>query len=146
MTRINLLRAAVAALTTMVLAACGTAAGDGGTVDADPAGGVAGMCAEDQPDCIDTPQLTDDEPVEIDETGIEQLRRDAQFYLGKREDELNELVRVGRIGDERMALTEDYQVGRITVELDDLDGDGIATVTTAIVELPGGPETFEFGK
>ena len=149
MTRSNLLIAAVAVIMTMGSAACGTAA-DGAEApssDAVDSGGdtAAGMCPQEEPDCIDTPELADDEPVAIDETGIEQLRRDAQFYLGAQQDALNEHVRIGRIGDEHLALTEDYRIGRITVELDDLDGDGIPVVTSATVELPDGPETFELG-
>jgi hypothetical protein len=154
MTRINLGLASVSVLMMLALAACGpTAGGDGtaagldGTGDADQADSgddpAAGICPQDQPACIDTPQLYDDEPVTIDDTGIEQLRRDARFYLGKSQGELHELVRIGRIGDEHLALTEDYQVGRITVELDDVAGSGTPVVTSATVELPGGPETFD---
>lgn len=146
MTRIDLLIAGVGVIATMGLAACGTADGAvpgrfepaGSSVDS-----AAAMCSQDEPDCTDTPQLADDEPVAIDETGIEQLRRDARFYLGAQKDDLNEHVRIGRIGDEHMALTDDYQVGRITVELDDLRGDGMPVVTSATVELPDGPETFQ---
>jgi hypothetical protein len=132
----------IALLMTLVLAACATATGTSSA--SDDGGAPAGMCPQDQPDCIDTPQLVDDEPVAIDEDGVEQLRRDARFYLGRLQDELNELVRVGRIGDEHMALTDDYVVGRITVELDDVDGGAI--VTSATVELPDGPETFELDR
>lgn len=147
MTHTRLLIASVVVLVAMGLSGCGAAAQDTGTAGADPAGAgadaAAGMCPQENPDCIDTPELVDDEPVAIDETGVEQLRRDAQFYLGAQEDELTELVRIGRVDDEHMALTEDYQIGRITVELDDLDGDGTPVVTSATVELPDGPETFE---
>jgi hypothetical protein len=103
----------------------------------------AGMCPQEEPDCVDTPQLEDDAPVTIDESGIEQLRRDARFYLGAPQDELSEQVRIGRINDEHMALTEDYQIGRITVELDDRNGDVNPVVTRVTVELPDGPETFD---
>ena len=147
MTRINLFMAAVTVLMAMGLAACATAAAGSGPAGSDPgasrAGSAAGMCMQEQPDCIDTPQLADEDPIPIDETGIEQLRRDARFYLGAQQDELSEHVRVGRIDAEHMALTEDYRIGRITVELDDRDGDGTAVVTSATVELPDGPETFE---
>lgn len=134
---------AVAVVLALGLAACATGAQGAATTAPAPisdAGSVAGMCAVDQPDCVDTPQLSNDEPVTIDETGIAQLRRDARFYLGVQQSELNELVRIRRIGDEQRALTEDYVLGRITVELDDVDGDVI--VTSATVELPDGPETF----
>jgi hypothetical protein len=147
MTRIRLVIAVLAVVTMVGLAACGTAAQDVGSAVSEPVddGGdaVAGACLEGEPDCIDTPQLAEGEPVEIDETGIAQFRRDAQHYLGATQDELSEHVRIGRIGDEHMALTEDYQIGRITVELDDIDGDGTPVVTSATVELPDGPETFE---
>ncbi|HUF76864.1 MAG TPA: hypothetical protein VMM35_11330 [Longimicrobiales bacterium] len=145
MTRIRLLMAVATALMTIGLAACATAPDSAGTGDPDPPGGeaIAGMCAQEEPDCVDTVELLDDEPVTVDETAIEQFRRDAQFYLGASEGELTELIRVARIGDERFALTEDYVIGRITVELDDLDGGGAPVVTSATVELPDGPETFE---
>ncbi len=138
MTRIALFVAACA----LALAACGTpdeavSSSDGG----DPA---AGMCPVGQPDCLDTPQITDGEPVEIGEEGVEQLRKDAQFYLGVPEGELPDIdtIRIGRRGEEHMALTEDYRVGRMTMGLDDEDGDGTYEVTEVTVELPDGPETF----
>jgi hypothetical protein len=131
--------ATLALVTSAVLAGCAaptTATGSSG----DPgAGGVAGMCVEGATDCVDTPQLTGD-PMPIDETGIRQFRRDAKFYLGKPESELPEMIRVARVDDESYALTDDYQIGRITVELDDR-GDG-PVVTKSTVELPDGPETF----
>lgn len=40
-----------------------------------------------------------------------------------------------------MILTEDYVLGRITVELD-ADTEGAFRAVTATVELPDGPETF----
>lgn len=130
----------------MALTGCGAQAGDDAVASApsDPgAGGVAAMCAQDQPDCVDTPQLASDEPVAIDETAVEQFRRDAKYYLGRPRDEVPELIRIARIDDDDFAVTDDYQVGRITVELDDVDGDGNPVVTSATVELPDGPETFE---
>ena len=141
MIRMTLPVAGVALILALGLAACAPAAEPTASEPVSTTNPAAGMCAQDQPDCVDTPQLTDDEAVTIDETGIEQFRRDAQFYLGKPQNELNETVRVGRIGDEHMALTEDYRIGRITVELDDVDGDLV--VTSATVELPDGPETFK---
>ncbi|HVM18972.1 MAG TPA: hypothetical protein VM307_03325 [Egibacteraceae bacterium] len=128
-------------------AACGPqdAAAGGASADApvaDDADPAAGICAADQPDCVDTPQLNDDEPVAVDQTGIKQFRRDARFYLGRPQTELSEFVRIGRIDDEHMMLTEDYRIGRITVELDTLDGADAPVVTSATVELPDGPETF----
>lgn len=139
MTRIALLVAACA----LALTACGTPdeAVSSPDAGADPA---AGACAMDDPDCVDTPQDTDGEPVEIGEEGTEQLREDAQFYMGVQEEELPDIdtVRIGRRGDEHMMLTEDYRVGRMTVDLDDVQGDGTFVVTEVTVELPEGPETF----
>ena len=133
-------------LLAMGLAACGGQSADDTVVSAPSgagAGGAAGMCLEGTEDCIDTPQLASEEPVAIDETGIKQFRRDAKYYLGRPQDELTELIRIGRIDDEQFALTEDYRVGRITVELDDVNDDGKPIVTSSTVELPDGPETFK---
>jgi hypothetical protein len=61
--------------------------------------------------------------------------------LGLYEDDLAADVRIARRGSEQMALTEDYVLGRLTVELDE---DGSAyRVTSVTVELPAGPETLE---
>ncbi len=131
------------------LAACGAQDAESGAVSAPAgggAGGAAGTCAQDQPDCVDTPQLASDEPVPIDQTGIQQSRRDAKHYLGRTQDELNERIRIARIDDEQFMLTEDYQVGRITVELHDVKGNGTPIVTSATVELPDGPATFKLEK
>ena len=140
-------------LVAVMLAACGEAVGSTAAGDptdaaeptdtpADP-GPAAGMCLEGATECVDTPQLNSDEPVEIDETGIEQFRKDAKFYLGRPRSELNELIRIARIDDEQRAVTDDYQVGRISVELDTVNDGGEPIVTSATVELPDGPETFE---
>jgi hypothetical protein len=144
MNRSGLFVAAVAALA-LGSAACGLWSTDSRTVSSS-AGGAAGMCAEGQPDCVDTPQLNDGEPVAMDKTGIRQSRRDAKFYLGRKQSELNELIRIARIDDEQFMLTEDYRIGRITVELDDIDDNGKPIVTSATVELPDGPETFKLQK
>jgi hypothetical protein len=77
-----------------------------------------------------------------DEFPTESARETARGYLGMYEDDLPPDVRVARRGDEEFALTEDYRLGRVTVELDDTDGDGFR-VTSLVVELPDGPETFE---
>ena len=146
MNRISLTIAAAAL--TLGLSGCAAQGGDRAVASAPNggAGGAAGMCAEGTTDCVDTPQLLSEEPVAIDETGIRQFRKDAKYYLGRSQDELTELIRVGRIDDEQFALTEDYRVGRITVELDDLEGNGEPVVTSATVELPDGPETFKLKK
>lgn len=148
-------RTLTALLAAMLLTACGTevtdvaAPGDAATADpmepvgdgsaADP-GAAAGACLAGATDCDDIPGLADEQP--LDETGVEQFRRDAQAILGWDEAELSEFVRVARRGDEQFALTEDYVIGRLTAELDDLDGDGTFTVTQTTVELPDGPETY----
>lgn len=72
----------------------------------------------------------------------EEARQRARELLGTAEADLSDDVRVRRRGDEQFMLTEDYVLGRITVELDD-DGSGTFVVTSAVVELPDGPETFE---
>jgi hypothetical protein len=146
MNRTRLTVAAVSVIATMALTGCAAQTSSRTTVSAPSgggAGGAAGMCAEGATDCVDTPQLLSEEPVAIDETGIKQFRRDAKYYLGRSQDELNETIRIGRIGDEQFALTEDYRAGRITVELDKVDGKGEPIVTSATVELPDGPETFK---
>lgn len=134
-----------AAMMLTLVVACGPQPGAGTAASASSgnSGDAAGMCPQGEPDCVDTPQLLSDEPVEIDQTGIQQFRRDARFYLGRPQHELNERIRIARIDDEQFMLTEDYRVGRITVELDDLNGDGTPIVTSATVELPDGPETFK---
>jgi hypothetical protein len=70
-----------------------------------------------------------------------EAREDARGYLGMYESDLPDTVRIGRRGDEHFPLTRDYRLGRVTVELDDLDGSGYR-VTSLVVELPDGPETF----
>ncbi len=147
MKRINILALGIPLLLAVFLAACGdpagtTAAEQPTSAPADP-GAAAGMCIEGATECVDTPQLNSDEPVEIDETAVAQFRKDARYYLGRPQSELTELIRIGRIDDAQRALTEDYQVGRITVELDTPSSGGEPIVTTATVELPDGPETFE---
>jgi hypothetical protein len=70
----------------------------------------------------------------------DEAREQARGFLGMNEDDVPEEVRIGRRGDETFMLTEDYILGRSTVELDD-GGDGFRVVSVA-VELPDGPETF----
>ncbi len=74
-----------------------------------------------------------------DDEWVVQARDEARALLGTPEDELGADVRVGRRGSESMMLTEDYVLGRMTVELDDA-GAGYR-VTAVTVELPDGPET-----
>jgi hypothetical protein len=137
MTRRLLLSAAVL-LASLLLAACG-----GGTDPAAPgpdqpvAGPAAGMCPMENPDCIDTSM----DPGAGDAFDSEAEREAARGMLGLAEDELAPDVRVARRGAEQMMLTEDYRLGRKTVELD-ADRDGTMRVTAVTVELPEGPETI----
>jgi hypothetical protein len=71
---------------------------------------------------------------------IESLLENAASYLGTPEAGLDPAWRIGRRGDETFALTEDFVVGRFTVELDD-DGTGAFAVTGVTIELPGGAQT-----
>ncbi len=116
---------------------------DGDDTDAEP---TAGMCAEDTPDCVDTVVVGDEEdpdghdPVG-DEFDSQSATTQAEALLGLSETELGPDVRIGRRGEEQMMLTEDYVLGRMTVELDINDMDEWI-VTAVTVELPDGPETF----
>jgi hypothetical protein len=106
---------------------------------------LAGCGAQDtpveQPDVGAGGEVTDDGGGEVtDEFDTEQARADARALVGTPESELDGSVRVGRRGDEQMMLTEDYVLGRMTVELDERDGE--FRVTAVTVELPDGPETF----
>ena len=67
-------------------------------------------------------------------------RQEARGFLGMFEDDLPAEVRIARRGGESFMLTQDYVLGRSTVELDD-SGEGFRVVTVT-VELPDGPETF----
>lgn len=75
-----------------------------------------------------------------DEYPVEQARDGAHGLLGRYERDLPADVRIARKGTEQFMLTEDYVLGRMTVELD-AEGGGYR-VTSVTVELPGGPETF----
>lgn len=139
--RRQLVVALVAMATLAIVAAgCDTApiagspADDPAAAPGDGAGPPAtGMCAQGVPDCVDV-------VIEPDARDAEVLRDNAQALVGRTESELASSVRVGRRGDEQFALTEDYVVGRITVELDERAGDYV--VTAVVLELPDGPETF----
>lgn len=100
-------------------------------------GGSMAVCAPEAPDCVDTVVSDDGSQDEFD---AEQARSDARALLGTPETELDGSVRVGRRGDEQMMLTEDYVLGRMTVELDEREGE--FRVTAVTVELPDGPETY----
>ena len=105
----------------MVASACGS--GASANTDDDSA------CLVGSTDCADDP--TADFPVE-------EARQRATEMLGAPASELPDDVRIGRIGDESLDLTEDYQLGRLTVALDH-DGTPVVEVTA---ELPDGPETL----
>jgi hypothetical protein len=122
--------AAAAAAAALLLSACGTAfaGGSGDTPDND---------TPDNGSVVDP-----DDGDAGDEFPTDQAREEARGYLGMDEGDLPEEVRISRRGDETFMLTEDYVLGRATVELDDLDGDGFRVVSVT-VELPDGPETFE---
>lgn len=126
-----------------------------------PAGGGMAMCAPGVTDCVDTVVEPDqpgsdepapDQPVSEepaseepaeggDEFPTEQAREEARALLGMNEADLPDDVRIARRGDEQFMLTEDYVLGRRTVELDDTDGSGHRVVAVT-VELPDGPETY----
>ena len=128
--RVPPLIATIAALAAVALAmtACGA-----DTVT-DPEVPVSSEPGEDVGD-----DTTDDEfGADVD---ADAAREEARAVLGMPEEDLPEDVRISRRGDESFMLTEDYVLGRLTVELDD-DGDGYR-VTSVVVELPDGPETFE---
>lgn len=72
----------------------------------------------------------------------EQVVEDARNFLGQHERDLPDDVRIGRRGTEQYALTMDLVPGRVTVELDDLDGSGYRVVTV-IVETEDGSESFD---
>lgn len=98
---------------------------------------LAGACHESEPDCVDTVDPGDGDAT-FDPIAA---RTAAEALVGTPESELSADVRVARRGDETFALTEDYVLGRMTVELD-ADGDGVFRVTEVVVELPEGPATF----
>jgi hypothetical protein len=88
---------------------------------------VLGMCAPDVPDCVDV--VVVDSEASLDE---------ARALLGLDEVSLDPAVRVARRGDEHFALTEDYVLDRMTVELDP-DADGVYRVTSVVLERFDGP-------
>ena len=133
---------AIAAIAGLVLAlgigtAAVLAAGDGigdTTIPVEPDGGIGDTPIPVEPDggIGDTPG---------DQFPIDVARDNAHGLLGLNERDLPADVRIARIGNEQFALTEDYVLGRLTVDLDDLD-DGGYRVTSVTVELPDGTETF----
>lgn len=167
----SLVRSTAPALLAVLLlgaVACGTSAGadrldSGEPPPAEPSDGPA-MCAPDVTDCVDVvldadpsvdcgsdgcdvgddgvvdPSEGNSDPV-WDEFPSEAASEDARNLLGLNEVDVPVDVRISRRGQEHMALTEDYVLGRLTVGLDD-DGSGYRVVDVTI-ELPDGPATFE---
>ena len=134
-------RALVASVGVVLAVGVGTAAviaADDHTGDTpiptEPDGGIGDTPIPAEPDggIGDTPG---------DEFPVDQAIADAHGLLGRNEADLPADVRIARKGADQFALTEDYVLGRFTVELDD-DGDGFR-VTSVTVELPAGPETLE---
>lgn len=147
MTRSRIRTALVAAVLALLLVACGddtdssTDAGVG--ADPDPGSGAepgVGVIDPDEP-VEGRPDDTGTVPDDWEDFPVEQARETAQAVLGMFEADLDGDVRIARRGDEHFMLTEDYVLGRLTVDLDD-DGHGYRVVSVT-VELPDGPETYE---
>lgn len=104
--------------------------------------GLPLLAACGESDAVTVDPIDPGTSVDGDQFPDEQARQDAHGLLGMNEDDLPDDVRIGRRGEEVMALTQDYRLGRQTVELDDTDGSGFRVVSV-VVELPAGPEMFE---
>lgn len=117
-------------------------ASDGATVGTGDGTDGEERCLPEATGCDDTP--SEDGPTG-DQYDSQSATTEAKALLGLSEAELGlddrSDVRIGRRGEEQMALTEDYQLGRMTVELDINDMDEWI-VTAVTVELPDGPQTF----
>jgi hypothetical protein len=70
---------------------------------------------------------------------VDSLLEQAASYLGVPETGIDPTWRIGRRGEESFPLTEDFVVGRFTVELDD-DGTGVFLISSVTVELHGGAQ------
>ena len=124
------------AAASLLLGACGdddpttTSAADEPATEA-PTDAAGGTCLEGSTEpCNDMGA-----PVDNDEGA-------ARSLLGVAKEDLGDDVRIARIDDEQFMLTEDYRIGRLTVELD-TDADGIARVTVVTLEAEGGPVTVQ---
>lgn len=108
-----------------------------------PAGDPFAACPVGDPNCYEdgTGRTAPDDPLGGG-FPVDGAIADAHGLLGRAEADLPPDVRIGRRGHEQMALTEDYVLGRMTVELDDTDGSDFRVVAVT-VELPDGPQTFE---
>jgi hypothetical protein len=135
-------RSTTATLTALALfvAACGGAGEVTGANPDEPVQDPAtAICAEGEPDCVDT--VVEDPDLDAIDEGA--LLRDAGSLLGMTEQEALDAfsdVRVGRHGDESMMLTEDYVIGRKTIATED-DGTGAFRVVEVTIELTDGPNT-----
>ncbi len=130
---------ALAALAILAAACGGVADATSPEADEPAASPSAGMCAQDQPDCVDT--VFGDEDVDGGAVDEGAMIRDAESLLGQSEDSAlrqSADVRVGRHGDEVMALIEDYVLGRKTIATED-DGSGTFRVVEVTLELTDGP-------
>ena len=140
--RRTVLTTSLAAVAALALAL--TACGDDGATDPGDAGDPDEPVTSAPDDDGDTPDddgTVDDPDGFGDDLDVDAAIQDARAVLGMAEESLPEDVRIARRGDETFALTEEYVLGRRTVELDD-DGDGYR-VTSVVVELPDGPQTFD---
>ena len=107
---------------------------------------TGGTCLEGASECADIPGQAPPGPPQggegdtLDEAAIID---DAEALLGQSEDAAlaEEDVRLGRHGDEHLALTEDYVIGRRTIATED-DGTGTYRVIEVTVELTEGPLTI----
>lgn len=117
-----------------------------------PADDQDAMCPITTTDCDDTP-VTDGSSQDgettttidgqrLDAERLDALEQEARGLLGRNESDLPSDVRIGRRGDEAMMLTDDFVIGRMTVELDDTDGSGFRVVSVT-VEIPNGSQTYE---
>lgn len=133
--RASALASALAAVT-LLAGACAGAGSDAPGPD-DPVSSTP-----DDGAVVDDPDLGQDGGADDEwaEFPADEAREQARGFLGMNEGDLPEEVRIGRRGDETFMLTEDYILGRSTVELDD-DGDGFRVISVT-VELPDGPEAF----
>lgn len=128
---------AIVSLLMVASAACGS----GTDADDTPAGTPDSACLVGDPDCYETgAEPGTDGPDHA--FAVDAALQTAYGLLGLPEGQLPDDVRIARRGLEHMALTEDYVLGRLTVDLDDTDGSGYRVVDVT-VELPDGPETVE---
>jgi hypothetical protein len=116
-------------LAVALLALGAVACGNDTDTDDPPPDPANGACLQGDTDCYETGAETDNLDERVAIANVEAL-------LGTQEDQLPDGVRIARRGTESFPLTEDYVIGRVTVELDDIDGS--YTVTTATIELSDG--------